>query len=298
MNTQILEYIITISEEKSLSKAADRLLVSQPALSQQLKKLEKELDARLFTREHNQMILTDAGRVYVNSARSALNIYHNALLEIQRLQKSGKKHITLVYNNVLLPIFTTRILPAFTERCKDIFISTIDGNASIAKDYLNGGLADLAVLATSELSHSMLEYIPLYQEELMLALPLDHPCVPLFQKQGVDLSLLTDDFFILNQVNSHFRTLEKEILSRSHISPNVLCEISDSNASLNMIRNRKGIGFLPKSMKEAENCVFFPLSPPASFHVVIAYHKSIILSKPMRELILLLLQAYFPSTSP
>lgn len=51
MNTRLLEHIIVISEEKSLSKAADRLLVSQPALSQQLKRLETELDAKLFYRE-------------------------------------------------------------------------------------------------------------------------------------------------------------------------------------------------------------------------------------------------------
>ena len=61
MNTRLLETIIAISEEKSLSRAADRLLVTQPALSQQVKKLERELDAKLFRREQNQLLLTDAG---------------------------------------------------------------------------------------------------------------------------------------------------------------------------------------------------------------------------------------------
>ena len=63
MNTRLLEHIIVISEEKSLSKAADRLLVSQPALSQQLKRLETELDAKLFYREKNRLLLTDAGKM-------------------------------------------------------------------------------------------------------------------------------------------------------------------------------------------------------------------------------------------
>lgn len=54
MNTQQLEYVIAISEEKSFSRAADRLLVTQPALSQQVKKLEKELGAKLFRREKNE----------------------------------------------------------------------------------------------------------------------------------------------------------------------------------------------------------------------------------------------------
>ena len=53
MNTQILEYMIAISEEKSLTKAADRLLITQPALSRQLKKLESELNTKLFLREKN-----------------------------------------------------------------------------------------------------------------------------------------------------------------------------------------------------------------------------------------------------
>ena len=48
MNTQILDYMIAISEEKSLTKAADRLLITQPALSRQLKKLERELNTKLF----------------------------------------------------------------------------------------------------------------------------------------------------------------------------------------------------------------------------------------------------------
>ena len=84
MNTQQLEYVIAISEEKSFSRAADRLLVTQPALSQQVKKLEKELGAKLFRREKNELVLTDAGKVYVNGARSVMSIYLKALEEIRR----------------------------------------------------------------------------------------------------------------------------------------------------------------------------------------------------------------------
>ncbi|MDO4268450.1 MAG: LysR family transcriptional regulator [Eubacteriales bacterium] len=293
MNTQILEYMIAISEEKSMSRAAARLLVSQPALSQQVKKLEKELDAKLFVREKNRIQLTDAGRVYVNGARSVLSIYENAMSEIARLRESGKKRLTLVYNNALLPVFTTRILPVFTERHRDIFISTIDGNASVAKDYLTGGLADLAVMATRELSHSMLEYIPLYEDELTLALPLGHPAVRQFKRQGVDFSCLEKEYFILNQGNSHFRTLEREILERNHVTPNVLCEISDLHASVNMVRNKKGVAFLPKSMDpKPAGYVRFSLDPPAVFHVVAAYHKSIVLSEPLRDMIMVLLREY------
>ena len=294
MNTQILEYMIVISEEKNLTRAADRLLVTQPALSRQLKKLEEELGTRLFYREKNEMLLTDAGKIYVNGARSVLNIYEHALEEITQIRTSGRKSITMVYNNALLPIFSTEILPAFRELHSDIRISTIDGNSSVAKNYLINSMADLSVVATSEPTHSTLEYIPLRDDELMLALPTNHPCVRRFQKGKVDLQLLQEDSFILNEVNSHFRTLEQQIFSNASLpTPNVICEISDLNASLNMVCNHKGIAFLPRSMKhDSSQCLYFSLNPPSQFHIVIAYPKSSNLSKPIRDLIMLMLKAY------
>lgn len=291
MNTHLLEYIITISEEKSLSRAAEKLLVTQPALSQQLKKLEKELDVKLFRREKNELVLTDAGKVYVNGARSVLSIYNNALKKIDNIRTIGKKQITMVYNNALLPTFTSTILPAFTGAYSDYFISTIDGNSFFARDYLLNNMADIAVLATDKSAHSMLEYIPLRKEELMLAVPAGHPCTEAFRANGVDFGLLHNEPFILNQTNSYFRTREKEILSSYQFMPDVLCEISDLNASRHMVENHKGIAFLPKSMKTpGAGYESFSLQPPVVFNIVIACHKSLVLSKALRGLISLIKQ--------
>ena len=289
MNTQILEYMIAISEEKNLSRAADRLLVTQPALSQQVKKLEKELGIKLFQRKNRELVLTDAGKIYVNGARSMMSIYNHALGQIQKIRTSGRKQITLVYNDALLPEFAAEILPAFRELHEDIFISSIYGNASVAKDYLTNGMAELAVMATNELNHSLLEYIPLRQEELMLALPAEHECVPVFREKGVDFSLLKDEAFILNQSNSYFRSKEREIFSHYQFTPNVLCEISDLKASRHMILHRKGIGFLPKSMEEGdEGCCCFSMNPAAVFYVAAAYPKSILMTGPVKDLLRLI----------
>ena len=107
MTFQTLDYIIAIAEEKSISKAADRLLLSQPALSRQLKRVEESLDIKLFAREQNEMRLTDAGKIYVNGARSIQNIYERALNDIRKLSQSGRHQITFIYNNILLPDFST-----------------------------------------------------------------------------------------------------------------------------------------------------------------------------------------------
>lgn len=293
MNTRLLEYVIVISEEKSYSKAAERILVTQPALSQQIKKLEEELDTKLFCREQNELILTDAGKVYVNGARAILSIYYKALEEIKKLNQTGRKQITVIYNHSLLPSFASDIFPAFQKLCPDIVLSTVEGNASIAKDYLLSGMADLAVMCSQEATHSLLEFIPLHREELLLTMPSDDPLTDHFLKSGVDLKLLKDTPFIMNQSNSFFRVIEREAFSRHSVSPKVLCEISDPESSMQMVQNHKGFSFLPRSMKTDESQIArFSLDPPADFFVVIAYRKNMILTKPMKGLVRILLEAY------
>ena len=293
MNTQQLEYVIAISEEKSLSKAADRLLVTQPALSQQIKKLEQELGTKLFRREKNELLLTDAGKVYVNGARSVMSIYQKALEEIEKLKKEGRRQITMVYNNALLPDFTSSILPGFQKICPDILLSTVNGNASVAKDYLMSGAADLAVMASRELSHSLLDFLPLRKEELVMAMAADHPLAGSFEEGGIDFSSLHDQPFILNQSNSFFRTIEHQIFLDRGIVPKVFCEISDLNASLKMVEDHKGFAFIPRSMewnKDKVKC--FPVDPPTAFFVVIAYHKGSVLSRQIKDLIRVMLEIY------
>ncbi len=293
MNTQLLEYVIAISEERSLSRAAERLLVTQPALSQQVKKLEKELDAKLFRREKNELLLTDAGKVYVNGARSVMSIYQKALEEINSLKRESRRQITLIYNNALLPDFASAILPSFKELYPDVVLSTVNGNISVAKDYLLGGMADLAVMASREPSHSLLEFIPLKKEELLLVMPADEPLARDFGEMGVNFSCMQDMPFILNQANSFFRTLEREIFRNHSVSPKVLCEISDLDASLKMVEDHKGLAFIPRSMiRQEQRICCFSMDPPAEFFVVIAYHKGNVLTKAVKDLIRVMLEVY------
>lgn len=293
MNVRALESIIVISEEKNLSRAAERLFVSQPALSQQLKKLEKELDAPLFLRERNQLVLTDAGKIYINGARSALSIYSRALKEIGQLRLAGRRQISLVQNSLVLPGFSTRVLPAFAEQHPGILLNVMTGNAAVSKDYLLNGMADLAVFPTAEPSHSLLEYFPLRTDELLLVLPDRHPLSESFAAGKARLADLASQPFILNRSGSYFLSHERKLLAAAHITPHVLCEISDPDAARHMVADGKGAAFLPRSLAgKNDGCSYFPLDPPAMFHIVIACHKSTSLAGPVRDLILLLLRLY------
>ena len=70
MNTKILEYFIAAAEEQNISRAAERCYISQPALSQHIQQLEKQLGVPLFTRTGRHGELTDYGKVYLNNAHA------------------------------------------------------------------------------------------------------------------------------------------------------------------------------------------------------------------------------------
>ena len=76
MNTKQLHYVLTLAHEGSFSKAADTLNITQPSLSQYIKKIEREIGLELFDRANGDIRLTDAGRVYIDAGKKILDIEH------------------------------------------------------------------------------------------------------------------------------------------------------------------------------------------------------------------------------
>lgn len=293
MKVQNMEYIIAIAEEKSLSRAALRLNISQPALSHYLKGIETELGTPLFTRAHNEMQPTDAGRIYINGAYSIVGIYHRALTDMQQYRHKARQELRIMYNNSYLPALATRVLPAFRQQHPGVTIKVLDGNAEVAKDYLTNGQIDLGIFATRTLTHSILEYIPLFRDEMQLILPPGHPSAAAFARKGIDFEAILEDTIILNQPRSYVRQLENEILSHNGYTPSAILEASDYNTARYMISHGLGVGFLPRSLTRggSDNLRCYSLQPQAYFHTVIGSHKGMTLSKEARDFIRLVLQA-------
>ena len=289
MDTTLIEYGIAIAEEKSLSKAAERLYLSQPALSQRLKKLEDELGTKLFTRERDGLMLTDAGRIYINGGHSILQIKREALRKISSLAHGSKNSLrfTCASSSAL------ECIPAFRKEHPEIELMVRRSNSLTAKEDLIIGHADLGILLTSSLQHSVLEYIPLWTGELLLAIPDGHPeLLPEDIERG-DYSALQNDYFVLTHAPSFVRNTEEQALRNMQIQPNIICEIEDDVSRRYMLNKGLGNAFVPSRLPHPEDTFHtYSLNPPLTFYIVAAYQKSISLSEPMKALIRLLLTEY------
>ena len=289
MDTKLIEYVIAIAEEKSLSKAAERLYLSQPALSQRLKKLEDELGTQLFVRERDGLTLTDAGRIYINGGHSILQIKREALRKISSLTHSSKNFLRFA----CAASSALECIPAFRKDYPEIELMVRRSNSLTAKEDLIMGHADLGVLLTSSLQHSVLEYIPLWTGELLLAVPDGHPTLLAEDIKKGDYSALQNDYFVLTHAPSFVRNAEDQALRNMQIQPNILCEIEDDVSRRYMLNKGLGNAFIPSHLSHPEDTFYtYSLNPPLTFYIVAAYQKSINLSEPMKQLIRLLLTEY------
>ena len=289
MDTKLIEYVIAIAEEKSLSKAAERLYLSQPALSQRLKKLEDELGTQLFVRERDGLTLTDAGRIYINGGHSILQIKREALRKISSLTHSSKNSLRFA----CAASSALECIPAFRKHHPEIELMVRRSNSLTAKEDLIMGHADLGVLLTSSLQHSVLEYIPLWTGELLLAVPDGHPTLLAEDIEKGDYSAIQNDYFVLTHAPSFVRNAEDQALCNMQIQPNILCEIEDDVSRRYMLNKGLGNAFIPSHLSHPEDTFYtYSLNPPLTFYIVAAYQKSINLSEPMKQLIRLLLTEY------
>ena len=113
MDVKFLKYILTIAEQKNMTKAASVLFVSQSSLSQYLTRLEQEIGTPLFVRTKNELIMTPAGELYVDAARKVLQIQQQLYQDIASLDQRG--HITVgVTSNFGLRMLS-EIIPQFKK---------------------------------------------------------------------------------------------------------------------------------------------------------------------------------------
>ena len=170
MENYELVYFLTIAEEGSLTKAAQKLFVSQPALSQYLRKLEKNLKLKLYDRQkNNALVLTPAGVRYYRYCEEALRLWEDAYKEMQTQDQQAA---------IVLGLASPRMTRIMEDYCR----SRPDASQFLIRRILATALPEK--LLTGEImiamggymgEHPMLRYRCLLCRELDLLVPYDHP---------------------------------------------------------------------------------------------------------------------------
>lgn len=271
MDTKILEYIVAIADNESISKAAEQLYLSQPLLSRHLKNAEKELGVSLFSRVHNRMELTQSGRIFINSVRSILYTEKRLAQDLEDLREGRRGKIRLVVDPYLLPLFERMGLAEFRRACPSCEIIWDAGTASIALAALNNDLTDMILLKGNDLPKDATVSV-LFSEEMVLVCP---KCVvpgPELNRERMQ-ELLDEYPLLMEQTDEVMRQTESRILQLFKLKPSTTLEVRGSAALIEMVKKGKGIALLPKALAQAHsewvNSQEFRPSQP--FYIYLAY---------------------------
>ncbi len=156
LSTSLLRYIIAIVDEKGLTKAAEKFYLSQPALSRHLHNAEEMVCAQLFTRTHNRLQPTNAGKVFVNFARNILRIEAEMEAHIQTYLQGHGGSLYLQCDPELADIVRKKVMNTFSAMHPGIRLHIVNGNPEETKDALLNASADCGLYFSSEDCHPVL----------------------------------------------------------------------------------------------------------------------------------------------
>ncbi|MGP0586094.1 LysR family transcriptional regulator [Paenibacillus timonensis] len=285
MELRQLQYTLQIAEEKNFSRAADKLHIAQPSLSQQLSKLEQELGVKLFQRNTSTVELTYAGASFITHAQKIMDAVAELRQEMDDISQLRAGRVVVgsmpITGSHLLPY----VLPAFKENYPNIQITLREDTSLNLEKLTAGGGTDLSLLSLP-LQEPTLSYVPIGEEIIDLAVPPDHPLtrIPGVQEQGVELTQLQNEPFIVLKKGQGFRKLTVDLCRGAGFEPNVVFESNNIETVQSLVAAGMGITLVPRFIARAKRSelipVYLPLAAPApSRTLVIAYRKGRYLSK-------------------
>lgn len=253
METRYLNYILTIAKYKSITKAAEKLYISQSSLSQYLNKLEEHYGTPLFHRSKTGVSLTPAGELYVKAANKVLRISDQLFRDIQDLENRG---YILIGSNFMFGLRAiSELIPAYKKQYPDVTISILD--EAIAVRILEENRFDLAILAAASPEPYQGHSEILRREPLMLAVPAGHPYCLKNPGNTITISEFLSTFeqsdFVLFTSGSSIRQLIDEVFNKYDFHPSSVCDTSNVSTMCNIVSGGSCIGFFSESSIE-----FFP----------------------------------------
>ena len=208
MTMQDIIYVTTIAKEKSFSKAAARLYVTQSAISQSIAKLERELEVTLFSRSNKQVLPTQACLAFVEKAAPLLHMYDQFQSDMKLLKQEGKRRIRVGVSS-FFSRFLTFQKEIMSSPDRDFEVEIVENVSAIIEQMAIDGKVDFC-FTRAPLLHSQLQQEPLFTEEIFLAVPASHPLCESYpistavRYPTVELSAFKDSSFVM--INNPFIT--------------------------------------------------------------------------------------------
>ncbi len=297
MNFSNLEYFVAVAEELNVTKAAERLYISQQSLSNQIIKLENELNVKLFTRSPS-MALTYAGSSLLNHARNILDLHNQMLSEIEDIKNNQRGMIKIGVSHTRGRVLLPNILPSFQAKYPLYEVNLVEGNTEILESKLRHGEIDVVLSFTPRIQDGI-ESIKLVTDRLLLVVHRKFMNELFGEKtdfmrgkfsQSVDITAFKNCPFLLLTKGNRIRTLVDSYMSRNKISPNIILETENTETAFALALKGMGIAVYPEMFLNSASVYnevdFFPITSEETLATLaVSYAQGRYLSKAVQDFI-------------
>ncbi|MDH4710026.1 LysR substrate-binding domain-containing protein [Pseudomonas aeruginosa] len=265
MELRHLRYFIAVAEELHFGRAAERLGISKPPLSQQIQALEEEIGARLFERTNRRVELTDAGRLFLDESRQVLAQVDKAVLLARRAHLGELGELKIGFTSSAP--FTSTIpssIHAFRKAYPDVHLDLQEmSSRQVLKALLEESL-QVGVIRPLALPDAV-HWVELFREPLVAVLRADHPLAA-GSEDGLAIAALAEEPFVFFP-RSYGTGLYDQVIAltrQAGFSPRIAQEASEAMTIIGLVSAGLGVSILPASFRRTrvDGVVYRTLSDP------------------------------------
>lgn len=246
---QICYFLTVVEADNNFSRAADRLQIEQPPLSQRVRSLEKALQVQLFDRSHRPLQLTAAGKVFLAEAQLALQHLERGMAQAKRASRGELGQLTIGISSAVSNSVLPDILRMFRQQYPDVALELRELTMEQQLQELRDRRLDIGFehIPAPYSQDQRFQLLPLFQEELVVALPDTHP---LTAQSSISLATLAQESILLPSLQAF--PFYQEVLNQfqqAGLTPNVM---QNARATwlltlLSLVAAGVGVAILPSS---------------------------------------------------
>jgi len=254
MKINSLKTFVQLIDTGSYSITADRIGLTQPAVSMQIKKLEDNFATDLIIKEEGALILTPAGKAVYGYSKDILDKWEKLVFEVENKKHKYYKNIAIGASTIPSEYILPDILAELSKDRPEIKSSIEVGDSAEMIELLDQKEVDLILVGYKPTS-TKFEIIEIVEDQLKLIIPLEHP---LAERDVVKMINLTEENFLIREIGSGTRKAMLSGFKRANLNINDLnikCQLGSTEAVISAVQSGLGISFVSEfASSKAQQC--------------------------------------------
>lgn len=283
IDVRLLRYFIAVAETGHMTRAAERLGIGQPPLSQQIRLLETQLGVTLFERLPRGMALTDAGQAFLADALEVVRKLDQAVDDVRRVAAGVKGRLSVGFtSSAALHPFVPTVIRAFRSDAPSVSLMLDEASTGELLDGLRDGHLDVAFIRQPQGNTGEITVVQVLEEPMVLVVPSAHPLALTGRagKAPVPMAAIAAEKLILYRRRAG-QGLYDAIIAACHgagFSPAIEQEAPRLLTTLSLVAAGLGVSVVPASLMrmQVEGIVYRPLAPPPRAPLCCAYREGIL----------------------